>query len=200
MEANEDLKYNEALVLQQLARGSEQAFTQLFDRYQVRIFATANSILKSREHAQEIVQEVFLRVWTNREKFSKVENAEAYIFIMARNLTLKFLRKLLNERSCQFQFAIEHEGVDNTIEHLLLDKEYDKIVNQTLAMLPSQQRQVYHLARVDGLTHADIAQKMNISPWTVSNHMKSALKFIRQKLGPFARFNLSLILLRIFDQ
>src|SRR5687767_2645676 len=136
MEAEKNSKYNEAELLQLLAEGSEQAFTQLFDRYQARIFATAFQILKSREHAQEIVQEVFLKVWTNRDSFSKVENAEAYIFVMARNFTLKFLRKLLNERSCQFQFAVDHGRVDNTIEHPLQDKEYNYILNQTLDLLP----------------------------------------------------------------
>jgi RNA polymerase sigma-70 factor (ECF subfamily) len=119
---------------------------------------------------------------------------------MARNFTLKFLRKLLNERSCQFQFAINHGRVDNTIEHPLQDKEYNQILNQALDLLPSQQKQVYHLARVEGLSHADIAQKMNISAWTVSNHMKSALKFIRQKLEPLIRFNSFLLFFSIVNQ
>jgi RNA polymerase sigma-70 factor (family 1) len=191
--------YDEAQVLRSLAKGSEYAFTQLVHRYQARVFAAAFQILKSRENAQEIVQEVFCKVWTDREPFLRAENHEAYIFVMARNLALKFLRRLYNERSRQFQFTLEHSRVDTTAEHLLQEREYTEILKKTLDLLPPQQKQVYYLSKFEYMSHEEIAQKMSISAWTVSNHMKSALKFIRQRLDTVIGFNALLVVLRIFD-
>jgi RNA polymerase sigma-70 factor (ECF subfamily) len=193
-----DKKSKEEL-LQQLADGSEHAFTQLFNLYQARIFATAFEILKSREHAQEIVQDIFLKIWTTRESFLKVENLDAWIFTMARNKTLNLLKKLLNDRKIQFHYAAAHGRVDNNVEHSMQDKEYTRIFNQTLELLPAQQKQVYYLAKVEGLPFTDIAQKMNISPLTVGVHMKRALKFLRGKIIPIAKLNSFLLfLLSIF--
>jgi RNA polymerase sigma-70 factor (family 1) len=196
MEADKKLK---AELLQQLAEGSEHAFTQLFDLYQARIFATAFELLKSREQAQEIVQDIFLKIWTTRESFLKVEDPDAWIFTMARNKTLNLLRKLLNDRTIQFHYAVAHGRFDNNFEHSMQDKEYTTIFNQTLELLPAQQKQVFYLAKMEGLPVADIAQKMNISPLTVGVHMKRALKFLREKIIPVARLNSFLFLPGIFD-
>lgn len=191
--------YDEAEVLRSLARGSEQAFTQLVHQYQARVFAAAFQILKSRENAQEIVQEIFSKVWTDREAFLNAENHEAYIFVMARNLALNFLRRLYNERSRQFQFTLEHSRVDNTAEYLLQEREYNEILQRTLDMLPPQQKQVYYLSKFEYMTHEEIAQKLSISAWTVSNHMKSALKFIRQRLDSVIGLNSLIVLFKFFD-
>jgi RNA polymerase sigma-70 factor (family 1) len=193
-----DKKLKEEL-LQQLAEGSEHAFTQLFNLYQPRIFATAFEILKSREHAQEIVQDIFLKIWTSRESFVKVENLDAWIFTMARNKTLNLLKKLLNDRKIQFHYTVAHGRFDNNVERSIQDKEYTRIFDRAVELLPAQQKQVYHLAKVEGLPFADIAQKMNISPLTVGVHMKRALKFLREKIIPITRLNSFLLLLNIFD-
>jgi RNA polymerase sigma-70 factor (ECF subfamily) len=175
---------DETKLLQLLARGSEKAFAQVFDRYQSRVFGVAYELLKSREHAKEIVQEVFLRVWTRRIAFMDVQNLEAFIYTMAKNLTLNYLRKLAAEHIAQYKFTTQRNNIDNSTEFPLIDQQLEDLLNKTIEKLPPQQREVYHLARVEGLTHEAIATRLHISPHTVRNHMVSALKFIKVTLEP----------------
>jgi RNA polymerase sigma-70 factor (family 1) len=200
MMERKDIQYNEAEMLQLLARGSEYAFTQVFDRYHGRVFGTALKILRSRELAKDIAQEVFLKVWDRRIAFSEVQNLEAFIFTMTRNLTLNYLEKAANEQAANHKFSAQHKSVNNTTDHPLADQQYEQLLKQTLELLPPQQKLVYELSRIEGLNHEDIARRLNISHWTVNNHITSALKFIRNRLEPHIGPLALPILLRIFEQ
>lgn len=181
----EKILFNEAEVLKLLVQGSEYAFTQIFDRYQPRVFAAALDLLKSRDLAKDVVQEVFLKVWTRRVAFENVRNLEAFIFTMTKNLTLNVLRKKSNEIAASYQYAMRRDIMAaNPVEHALVDQQYADLLRQTLGKLPPQQRRVYELSRLEGLTHEDIARQLNISGRTVNNHMNTALRFIRESLEP----------------
>jgi RNA polymerase sigma-70 factor (family 1) len=180
----EKIPFNEAEVLMLLVQGSEYAFTQIFDRYQPRVFAAALDLLKSRELAKDVVQEVFLKVWTRRIAFENVRNLEAFIFTITKNFTLNILRKKSNEIAASYQYAMKREVASNSVEHALADQQYAALLRQTIGKLPPQQRRVYELSRHEGLSHEDIARQLNISGRTVNNHMNTALRFIRESLEP----------------
>lgn len=180
----ENTPFNEAKMLSLLVQGSEYTFTRIFDRYQPRVFAAALDLLKSRELAKDVVQEVFLKVWTRREAFENVRNLEAFIFTMAKNITLNVLRKKATEVAAAYQYAIRRDTACSTAEHPLADQQYAALLKETLEKLPPQQRRVYELSRMEGLTHEDIALRLNISDRTVNNHMNTALRFIRESLEP----------------
>ena len=179
-------KFDEGQALQLLAQGSEYAFTQILDAYQDRVFGIAFRYLKSRENAKEIVQEVFLKVWNRRIAFAEVRNLEAFIFTATKNLTLNYLEKLAHEWSAQYQFTRNHDsnGVSNSVEHHILDQQNEELLKQTLQMLPPHQMQVYQLARVEGLSYEEIANRLSITVNTVKYHMKMAHKFLRVRLVP----------------
>lgn len=180
----ENTPFNEAKMLSLLVQGSEYTFTQIFDRYQPRVFAAALDLLKSRELAKDVAQDVFLKVWTRREAFENVRNLEAFIFTMAKNITLNILRKKATEVAAAYQYAIRRDTACSTAEHPLADQQYAELLKETLGKLPPQQRRVYELSRMEGLTHEDIALRLNISDRTVNNHMNTALRFIRESLEP----------------
>jgi RNA polymerase sigma-70 factor (family 1) len=196
----EHIPFNEAKVLKLLVEGSEYAFTQVFDRYQPRVFAAALDLLKSRELAKDVVQDVFLKVWTSRAAFENVRNLEAFIFTMAKNLTLNTLRKRSNEVAAAYQYSIRRETAGNSVEHPLADQQYAELLRQTLRKLPPQQRRVYELSRLEGLTHEDIARQLNISGRTVNNHMNTALRFIRESLEPHIGMMFLPMLIEIFRE
>jgi RNA polymerase sigma-70 factor (ECF subfamily) len=194
------IEFNQEKTLELLAQGNEYAFTQVFDSYYPRVYGAALKLLRSRELAKDIAQEVFLKVWDKRITFTEVLNLEAFVFTMARNLTLNQLEKLANERVAQYKFISDLKGVTDNTDHALAEQQYEQLLQETLALLPPQQKRVYELSRIEGLNHEDIARQLNISHWTVNNHISCALKFIRLHLKPHLGSLAIPILLQIFDQ
>jgi RNA polymerase sigma-70 factor (family 1) len=168
----------------QLAQGNESAFRQIYDRYWHSIYKVARRYTKSPALAEDIVQEVFSTLWDKRTEFTAVNHLEAYLVTIARNLTYKTMRRLAFEETQKNKFLSSQEFTDNTFEDHLLEKQYEQLVEQAVSLLPSQQKTVFHMARVDGLSHDDIARQLNISRLTVKTHMAKALQFIRHYLQP----------------
>ena len=177
-----------------VSRGDEGAFTQLFNAYHQRLGLYVYRLTESRPLTQEIVQDVFVRVWLRREALSSVSSFNAYLFTAARNQALNALKQVARQRSGQAQLeatlgvlASEPSDSDPVEEYrLLLDKAVEK--------LPGQQQKVYLLHRRQGLSHAEIALQLNLSVETVKKHMSLALRAIRQDLSPAGRHALLLVL------
>lgn len=176
--------YQESDVLHQLALGSEIAFKQLYDRYWLHIYRVTKRYTRSSALAEDIVQEIFSTLWNKRSEFTEVLHLEYYLVTMAKNLTYKTLRKLAYEELAKSKYTEERSLVDDTLDDLLLEKQYEQLVQQAVKLLPSQQKQVFQLAKVEGLSHEAIAQQLNISRLTVKTHMAKALQFIRHYLQP----------------
>jgi RNA polymerase sigma-70 factor (family 1) len=176
--------YQENDVLQQLALGSETAFKQLYDRYWHSIYKVTKRYTRSSALAEDIVQEIFSTLWNKRSEFTEVLHLEYYLITMARNLTYKTLRKLAYEEHAKNKFTLERTLVDDSLDDFLLEKQYEQLVQQAVKLLPTQQKQIFQMAKVEGLSHEVIAQQLNISRFTVKTHMAKALQFIRHYLQP----------------
>jgi RNA polymerase sigma-70 factor (ECF subfamily) len=184
--------HNESQLLSQLKEGDEEAFAKLFNHYKLNIYNVALKFLKSNVLAEEIVQDVFLKVWLKRNEMGDIKDFNAYLFIMARNFIFDRIKKMAYETTAQTDLKDEPFFVDDT-EHLVRHHQCEQLLQQAIELLPPQQKEVYHLAKVDGLSHQDISQKMQLSKHTVKKHMATALKAIRSYLN--ARLNLFTLLL-----
>jgi len=173
------LTMNESELLSRIAGGDQRAFTELFDFYEAYVYDYGRKLTRSTDEAAEIVQDVFLKIWLNREKLSEVENFGAYLNRVVRNHSLNVIRKLANEAKGSLSLkAVAKESDDSTAE--LLDyNESNRILNQAIEDLPAQQRMVYTLCHVQGMKYEEAAAQMNISSRTVQTHMGQALKHIR---------------------
>lgn len=171
--------YNEKELLLQIANGDEKAFTRLFHHYRNKIFTVALKLTESDVLAEEIVQDVFLKIWIKRNTLQEINNFDSFLFIIARNHTFTALKKLARKgmkiEDADLAFLTELE----TPEDPLLEKEYRKILAQSIDRLPPQQKQVYQLRNERGLTRDEIAAILNISPSTAKAHLRSALRSIR---------------------
>lgn len=176
--------YDERNILTLLEGGSEFAFVQIFDRYRPRIYKTARQFLKSPELAEEIVQEVFMKLWLRRATACEIEKLDAYLFTMARNLTLDTLRKQAYEAGEARRMAVGMDMIGNASDEPLLESQYTELLQEAVSLLPPQQQQVFRLAKVEGLSHEAIAAQLNISRLTVKTHMAKALQSIRNHLRP----------------
>ncbi len=186
---NKDLQHH--IVIGQLKSGQEAALKLLFDRYSDDVYSIAYSVLKDPFESEDVVQEVFIKVWNARFQLDETGNIWSFIYIITKRLALNKLRDLkvqIKNQVVLFEtnFAQIGSSDNNTLVQEILALEHE-----VLEKLPEQQRKVYVLSRVEGLTYKEIAGQMNIAPNTVKNHIIQALKTFKKH---FQRFGYPLFL------
>ncbi len=176
--------YNKNTLLQDCSKGDEKAFTELFRQNKDRLFHFLMRFTQSPEEAEDIVQEVFMTLWTNREKLPEVENLNAYMFTICRNKVINIIKRKAKEgviiRALQTQ-QVELEQND-TAEHLHY-KEAKKKISLAFEHLPRQQKTAFYLSRQNELKHEEIASLMQISKNTVRNHIVQVIKTLKKSLA-----------------
>lgn len=175
---------NEAALLAKIAEGDQRAFTIIFNHYQRDLYLFSKSLTKSEEAALEVVQDVFLKVWSNRMQLGEIANFAAYLNRIVRNHSLNVLRKIAREAKSLSSLKSDQEEVSNAVADLATHQQLDyndamRLLDIALGDLPAQQRQVYQLCHVEGLKYEEAAQALGISIETVRVHMKRALQKIR---------------------
>jgi RNA polymerase sigma-70 factor (ECF subfamily) len=171
---------NIELIKEKLARSDEGAFRELFDVYYPRLLNYAFVIVKNHESAEDIVLEVLHNIWQHREKLSKIDRLESYLYVCVKNKTLDYHRK--NSQMLQEQFSEPHFSEQITHqnpENQLLNKELLSILDQSVIKLPEKTRLVYRLIKEDGLTYQEAADILGVSVKTINNQLLFAVKTIR---------------------
>lgn len=187
--------FDETEILKLLSQGDEAAFRKVYDRYWRSVHKTAMRYLQSDHHANDIVQDVFTAFWYRRTEFTQIRNIESYLVVMAQNHTYREFRKWAAETRNNEEYALHLETVTNNVESNVLAQQYEDLLIEAVNMLPPQQRKVFQMARMDGLSHEEIAESLNLSQGTVKNHMVRALRFIRHYLAPHVNACLALLTL-----
>lgn len=148
------------------------------------------SILKSPERAEEITQDVFLKIWNYRQSLDQVQSFENYLFIVTRNYTISELRKKLLPTSP------EEDAAHNwTPEKQLQFKELSNQLHDIINRLPARRKQVFIMSRLENKTHQQIADELNITTGTVNQQLIAALSFVRAELSSHPELCLLLPLL-----
>jgi RNA polymerase sigma-70 factor (family 1) len=161
----------------------DHSFKRLFDSYKNRLYGYVLAITRSHYTAEEITQEIFIKLWLCRDILHEVDNLDGYIFTMARNKTLNYLRKAAYDVKLLHHLQQQALPENNNVEERALLSEYDRLLRDALSLLSPQRRLVYQLSRDNGLNHDEIANQLHLSRNTVKNHMVEALRFIRRYLG-----------------
>jgi RNA polymerase sigma-70 factor (family 1) len=165
--------------LDEIASGNHRAFSRFFHAFKNKIYSFSFSFTRSAEVAEEITQEVFIKVWTHRESLPQVENIDAWLSTITKNLCLNYLKKFALERKTKEVFRNSGEPVDENVEQYLLYKERAMQVAEAVDQLSPQQKLIFSLNRDSGLKNEEIAHQLNLSPNTVKTHMVTALRKIR---------------------
>lgn len=177
-------QYDDSYCLMKISEGDEQFFNLVFDKYRNRLFTYLFKITKSKETAEEIVLDVFLKLWHGREIIHTIENLEAFLFRIAYHKAIDFFRatsrspKLQEETWGLMTEVASYEQADKK----LMEDDIEEVVQTAVKNLSPQRRTVYYLRNYEGLSYADIAQRMNLSHNTVRNHLAASLQFIRDFL------------------
>ena len=170
---------DEKALLHQVSTGDERAFSVFFHRYSPKIYTYALKIVKSELLAEEITQEIFVKIWNLGEQLCTVEHLDGYLRVLTRNHTLKVLRRLALEVRTNKMMAPHYKETHNETEEYIIFKDSEKILNQAIEKLPAQQKLVYQLCHQEGLKYEEVAARLNISKLTVKTHMQQALRFLR---------------------
>jgi len=175
------------VLVEQIKNHDEEAFEKLFRRYYSGLHRFLWGYVANNQIAEDLVQEVFVRVWENREELNPAEKIKTYIYKVGRNLAIDHSRhkKVVREweeekKALRNVFVLEKKIDDRLHKKLMLKK-----VKQAIEGLPEKRRVIFILSRYEGMTYKEIAEKLDISVHTVDTQIYRALKTLRDKFSAF---------------
>lgn len=174
---------DEAL-LHSLAKGDKAAFTALYRRYWESLFITAVKVVRCKQDAADIVQEVFMSLWRRREELSLTGPLAAYLQTSVKYKTIHYIEKNITRRNyLEMISELADPCPTSPVETLLQVKEIQELVHTTVMNMPPRMQSVYRMSRQEHLTHKEIALELGISEETVKKHIQHALQMIRTAIG-----------------
>ena len=180
-------------IIRHISESDPRAFRELFDHYSPKVYGFALKITRSESIAEEMVQEVFMKIWQNRRDLRSVEYFPAYLFTVTKNFSLNVLKRLATEEKAKRSFAEDLHVVHSDTEETVIYRDYHNILSRAIDCLPPQQKLVYSLCRGEGLKYEEVAEKLRISRFTVKTHMQQALRNIKSHFTVMAKTILPLI-------
>jgi RNA polymerase sigma-70 factor (family 1) len=156
-----------------------QDFNVILESYNVRIYAYVLAISKSAHVAEDITQDIMIKLWLKKDELGEIRNLDGYIFVMAKNMTLNHLLKVsYNQRmTAELVQAVKINNSQTDSRVLLFD--YNRLINEAADQLSPQRKLVFKLSREQELSYDEIAIQLNVSKFTVKNHYLTALSVIR---------------------
>lgn len=162
----------------QLREGNKQAFDLIYQRYSVRLYGNLLKLTRSTSEAEDVLQEVFLKVWNNRANIDPERSFRSYLFKIAENKIYDFFRQAAKDRrrAAHLYAAVSTEPFP--IEGLL-EEEKIGLLQKAIESLPQQRQQVFRLCKLEGKTYKEVSEMLGISVSTISDHIVKATKSIR---------------------
>ena len=166
-----------------IAAGDDKEFTKLVNSKTESLLLFACGLVNNREVAEEIINDVFVHIWSSKEKLVSVKNIESYIFISVKNRCLNYLNsnsniKYENLDDIESFYSIPISGPESNV----INSEVLEAVNKAIENLPPKCRMVFTMAKVNGLKYKDISEITNISVKTINNHIAKAIEKICTEL------------------
>jgi RNA polymerase sigma-70 factor (ECF subfamily) len=174
-----DSKYIDNLLIDKVREGDNKAFEELYYKYSEKLFYFTIRYLKTKEDAEGLVQEIFIKIWENRASLKKGLSFNAYLFTIARNAIFNIHRKRLNENAYKEYLRNYIDEYHNKTENDVILSDMKKRFDKKIEKLPPQRKLVFQLSRTNGLSYSEISKKLHISEKTVEAHMRLALKTLR---------------------
>lgn len=190
---NRDTGHINREVVLRIAQGDEQAFAELFYHFGAIVHPIVLKLVKDPVLAEDVVAEVFMKLWLIRHKLPEIDNLAGYIYRLTTNSSINQLRRNKNEDKVLQQLYLDVPGGQNTVEHNFSAKELRANIRRIVLRLPPQRRRIYELSREQGLSRQEIAAIMEISEFTVRNQLHSALQQIQAALLKEYGFSIMLL-------
>lgn len=178
--------HNEKELLLLASQANQGAFTTLFHLYKNKLYAYVLRLTESEMLAEDIVQDVFMKLWNDHHSLNTIDNFGSYLFRMSKNQVINHFKRMAHETLIMAELFHQNPVGHNETQEIVALNEVEKILGDILEKLPPQQKAVYHLSREEGRSHDEIANLLKISPNTVKNHIVQAMSTIRTQLRKHA--------------
>ncbi len=178
------LKRTENSMIEKIISGDIQAFEVLFNDNYERLAYYAYQYLKDQDNAEDVVQELFSKLWINRKKLGSDINITAYLYSAVRNACLNHIKHEKVKESFQLNSIIPLPN-DNYISNKIDADELNKLIQSSIFELPPERQKIFLLSREQGMKYQEIAEHLAISVKTVEAQMGSALRFLRERLKEY---------------
>jgi RNA polymerase sigma-70 factor (family 1) len=165
-----------------VAQDDMQAFQRIFEAYWDQVYVTGLRLTKAPEQAKDLTQEIFLRLWDNRAKLPEVKNLRSYLYAITKNFIHDQIRtRVFHESNKEFltsYFAYDESSPQDILEQ----KELGEALNTAIDKLSPQLREVFNMRRLEGLSHQEIAKRLNITPISSKTYMVRALIALKKEI------------------
>lgn len=175
-------------LVKQFKAGNEMAFELIFHRTKGKLMGFLKKVLPVSEDEESAMQEIYLKLWSNRKTVEADKNFETYLFTVARNMVIDVMRKRLSKQKyLEELYSRLKEGQKNSMDTLAAVEysELEQKIFELISKLPEKRQEIFKLNRIEGLTYKEIAAKLDISENTVDTQMRKALTFLRSEMKNF---------------
>ena len=169
-------------IIEQLRVGSKEAFRSLFDAFGPKIHAFALSYWKNNADAEELLQDVFLKLWEVRASLDISKNIKSLLFKICINLVYDFIRRKNIEKAYLDYSGNNQSYSDNTWNEIIYNDMLSNL-NHLVAGMPEQRQRIFRLSKEEGLSNDEIAKQLNLSRRTIENQLYRAVSFLKDKLA-----------------
>lgn len=177
-----------------LTQDDEAAFSELYVRYKDKLRYFCLSLLKSGEEADDIVQEIFIRIWESRSFINPDLSFSSFLYTLARNRILNYFRDADIDMKVKQILALKNPTEENIIESDMIYAEYKNMLYEAIETLSPQRKKIFNMSREENLSHKEIAAQLGISVNTVQEHISESLRSIKSYFLKHTDISLSLLM------
>lgn len=186
-------------MLSQLQQGSEPAFEKVYKLYSARLYGNLLKLTKSESESQEILQDVFLKIWNERERIDTEKSFRSFLFKIAENKVYDFFRKAARDKKKEEELIANATTEYAPFDELFFADENAAILKKAIDTLPPQRQQVFRLCKLEGKSYKEVSELLGISVSTISDHIVKATKTIREYFDRRGQALLSLFTLTVIS-
>jgi RNA polymerase sigma-70 factor (family 1) len=170
--------YDESQLLPQMAAGDENAFRSIYQNWYARIHAYVLSLVKSPQLAEDLIQEIFIKVWETRDQMGGVQNFGAFLFAISRNHAINALKSAARSQSLLGELLkhVPQQRFDDEI----IARDYERFIQRVLDSLPVRTRDIYYKCKEQGRTYEEVARELGVSGNAVKRHVINSIKALRE--------------------
>lgn len=177
-----------ASIISLLKKGDTNSYKIIFDTYYKRLYLFSLKYVEDQYAAEEIAENVFLILWQKKNEIDKIGNLKSYLYAMARNASLDYLKKEKQSVTLDLE---KHDSAD-LMDQYIIEEETHAILYQALASLPPKCRKVFELSCLEGVKYKDISEELQISINTVKSQRARAIELLKEHLKDYPLFQILL--------
>jgi len=185
--------YSDPELTRLLRDGEESAFLELYNRYKLRITGNLMKLLKSEDLVEELLQNLFMKLWDTRALVDPEKSFRSYLFRIAENMVMDVFRQAASDKRMQLKLMNAQTEAYSHIEEKIFSKEENELLQQVINQLPPMRKQVFMLCKLEGKSYKEVSELLGISHSTINDHLLKANRFLKQQLNPPSSLTVAII-------